>query len=510
MALESRHQYLLWNHRIESFVFPDAATRAAGTGLTTPSGTAYTLVVADIGRVAFQSDTLAYYRLTGVGPLVWVQIGGGTGTVSSVSATVPAGFTVSGSPITTSGTIAITENTQNSNLVKAGPSSGGAATPTYRALVAADIPALPESAITNLVTDLAAKEVSANKGIASGYAGLDGSGKVPTSQLPASVIGGMRFQSLWNANTNSPSLPTGTDVKGDFYIVSTSGSTSLSGITDWKIGDWAVYDGTNWDKIDNTDAVSSVAGKTGTVTLVEGDITNLTTDLAARLLISNNLSDVASVSTSRTNLGLGTSATHATGDFAQTANNLSDLASVSTARTNLGLGTAATQASTAFISSTLMTTAGDIIYGGVSGAATRLAAGASNQFFKGGTTPSWVDVFVPITCVMNGGGVALTAGLEVEVVMPVAGTIVSATMLADVSGSAVVDVWKVAYASYPPTVTNTITASALPTISSAVKSQDSTLTGWTTSISAGDVLKFHLNSATTITRLSLQLKVKLS
>lgn len=66
------------------------------------------------------------------------------------------------------------------------------------------------------------------------------------------------------------------------------------------------------------------------------------------LLASNNLSDLTNTTTARSNLGLGTSATHATGDFLQTANNLSDLPSPSTGRTNLGLGTAATQASTFF------------------------------------------------------------------------------------------------------------------------------------------------------------------
>src|SRR5579885_32950 len=95
--------------------------------------------------------------------------------------------------------------------------------------------------------------------------------------------------------------------------------------------------------------VTSVAGKTGAVTLAEADVANLTTDLAARLVAANNLSDVANAATARTNLGLGSAATQAAGTFAQVANNLSDLANAATARTNLGLGTAATQASSAFV-----------------------------------------------------------------------------------------------------------------------------------------------------------------
>ena len=67
------------------------------------------------------------------------------------------------------------------------------------------------------------------------------------------------------------------------------------------------------------------------------------------LLKSNNLSDVSSVSSARTNLGLGTAATHAASDFLQASNNLSDVASTSTARTNLGLGSAATQSSSTFL-----------------------------------------------------------------------------------------------------------------------------------------------------------------
>jgi hypothetical protein len=73
--------------------------------------------------------------------LVWATPASpGTGTVTSVALTVPGDLSVSGSPITTSGTLAITRATQSANQVLAGPTTGAAAAPTFRALVDADIP----------------------------------------------------------------------------------------------------------------------------------------------------------------------------------------------------------------------------------------------------------------------------------------------------------------------------------------------------------------------------------
>lgn len=65
----------------------------------------------------------------------------GGGTVTSVALTVPSFLSVSGSPITTSGTLAVTLATETANTIFSGPTSGGAATPTFRALVSADLPA---------------------------------------------------------------------------------------------------------------------------------------------------------------------------------------------------------------------------------------------------------------------------------------------------------------------------------------------------------------------------------
>jgi hypothetical protein len=87
------------------------------------------------------------------------------------------------------------------------------------------------------------------------------------------VLGGAIYQSTWNASTNTPTLTSSTGTKGYYYIVSVEGSTNLDGITDWKVGDWAIFNGTTWDKVDNTDAVSSVNGYTGAVSLTTSDIT---------------------------------------------------------------------------------------------------------------------------------------------------------------------------------------------------------------------------------------------
>ena len=76
-------------------------------------------------------------------------INGGTGTVTSVALAAPGIFTVSGSPITSSGTLALSLQTQTANQVWAGPTSGAAAAPTFRALVAADLP-VPVMAAVNL------------------------------------------------------------------------------------------------------------------------------------------------------------------------------------------------------------------------------------------------------------------------------------------------------------------------------------------------------------------------
>jgi len=129
-----------------------------------------------------------------------------------------------------------------------------------------------------------------NAGVANGVATLDSGGKVPVSELPAAVLGALSYQGTWNASTNTPTLVSGTGTKGYYYVVSVAGNTNLDGITDWLVGDWAVFNGTAWQKVDNTDAVTSVNGLTGTVVLTTTNVaegTNLYyTDAKARAALS--------------------------------------------------------------------------------------------------------------------------------------------------------------------------------------------------------------------------------
>lgn len=112
-----------------------------------------------------------------------------------------------------------------------------------------------------------------------------------------------------------------------------------------------------------------------------------------------------------------------------------------------------------------------------------------------------------IELILNGNGYVLTTGVKAYLEVPFACTLTSVVMLADVVGSMIVDIWKDTYANAPPTNADSITSATPPTLSSALKSTDTTLTGWTTAIAAGDVLAFNIDSASLISRVTISLKI---
>jgi hypothetical protein len=87
------------------------------------------------------------------------------------------------------------------------------------------------------------------------------------------VFTGLDFQGSWNASTNSPTLASSVGTNGEFYIVSVAGGTNLNGITNWGIGDWAIFNGTAWQRVEggadgnfNDVTVAGTLGVTGEIT----------------------------------------------------------------------------------------------------------------------------------------------------------------------------------------------------------------------------------------------------
>lgn len=109
------------------------------------------------------------------------------------------------------------------------------------------------------------------KAAANGVATLDSGSKIPIGQLPTSVV---EYKGVWNATTNSPSLADGSGNVGDVYRVTVAGTQNLgSGALTFDVGDQAVLNASSvWEKWDQTDAVASVAGRTGAVTLTKTDV----------------------------------------------------------------------------------------------------------------------------------------------------------------------------------------------------------------------------------------------
>ena len=113
------------------------------------------------------------------------------------------------------------------------------------------------------------------------------------------------------------------------------------------------------------------------------------------------------------------------------------------------------------------------------------------------------DVTIPF--IIDGGGAVIATGSKGYVEVPFAGNITAWRVVSDTAGSIVVDVKRATYSQFP--TTTSIAASAKPTLSSARKSENTTLTGWTKALSIGDWLEFVVESANTLTRVTVSITV---
>jgi hypothetical protein len=144
--------------------------------------------------------------------------------------------------------------------------------------------------------------------------------------------------------------------------------------------------------------------------------------------------------------------------------------------------------------------------------ADEVAAGASADVSwfpglraQGTATPGTSSRAIEVT--IDGGGSAIPANTFVDLELPFGCTITGWTLLADRAGSIVVDIWKDTYANFPPTIADSITGASPPTITAASKATSSSLAGWTVDVNAGDTLRFNVNSAATIQRVTLTVAI---
>jgi hypothetical protein len=158
------------------------------------------------------------------------------------------------------------------------------------------------------------------------------------------AIGALNYKGTWNASTNTPTLTSGVGTKGDYYVVSTAGSTNLDGTTLWGVGDWAVFNGSIWQKVDGGDTTTvttlTVTGLTGymyanntspvtaSTTIPNAGLANSTTTLGnATLTLGSTTTSVGNLTLNNVNVASGnitSNNVNLTGTTAATATFASD------------------------------------------------------------------------------------------------------------------------------------------------------------------------------------------
>lgn len=451
---------------ISTGTVPAANVSGLGTAATTESSDYATSAQGALADSAIQpgddaadlgsSAATDGYVLTadGAGGAAWEVAagGGGSGTVTSVAVSGSDGIEVdSGSPVTSSGTIALGIN---ASTLSAHLGLGTAATTDATAYA----PAL--GADDNYVTDAEKTVIGNTSGTNTGdnavnslYSGLvtnaTHTGDV-TGATALTIADGVVTEAKCNSSINASldladsSIQPGNAALTDERVPTASGLTTKFGTSKATIVDG--------DKIAILDSAATDAPKHSLFSLIKSTLKTYFDTLYAAALGSDD-----NYVTDAEKAALHAAATVTGNGISLTGQQIS-----------LDIGTGATQ----------------------------VAAGNHGHSVTG---------ILGVT--IDGAGSAITTGIKGYLYVPYACTITVAELAADVSGSIVIDVWKDTAANFPPTDADSIAASAPPTLSSAQRSSDSTLTGWTVSLAAGDYLGFNVDSASTVTRVTLALKV---
>jgi hypothetical protein len=416
---------------------------------TTPPANPTNVVWASISFVNSRSSS----TLTWTTPATWVKPG-----TAGAAATITAGTTTTLSP-GASATVA-NSGTSSAAVFNFGIPAGatGAAGTSATVAVGTTTTGAPGSSatVTNSGTSSAAVfnfSVPAGQGVPSGgstgqFLAKSSSTNYDTSWI--TITGVLNYQGAWNASTNTPALASSVGTNGYYYVVSVAGSTSLNGISDWQIGDWAIFNGTVWQKIDQTNLVTSVNGQTGVVSLAYADLAGAiptwnqnTTGTAANVTGTVAIANGGTGQTTRQDAmdalaGSTTSGQYLRGngtDVVMSAIQSGDVPTLNQNTTGTAAnvtgtvaiangGTGQTTASAGFNALSPITTTGDLIIGNGSSSATRLGIGANGYLLtSNGTTATWTAA--PATGVTSfaGGTTGLTPASATTGAVSLAGTL---------------------------------------------------------------------------------------
>lgn len=119
-----------------------------------------------------------------------------------------------------------------------------------------------------------------------------------TISSSVNAIGALNFKGTWNASTNTPTIVSGSGVKGDYFVVGVEGTTTIDGISNWGVGDWIAYNGSVWQRVeggaDLNGVNASISGNlafTGSSNRIRGDFSNAT--VASRVAFQTSTTDGA-------------------------------------------------------------------------------------------------------------------------------------------------------------------------------------------------------------------------
>jgi len=270
----------------------------------------------------------------------------------------------------------------------------------------------------------------------------------------------------------------------DFFnaVTSIQGATIDGGTISGLSSPIPVASGGTGGATDTAARANLVAAKSG----INNDITALT-GLVTPIPITGGGTGAINANAARANLGAAASGAN------------SDITSLTGLTTPLSLSQGGT-------GSNITAAAGGVPYS-TAGAIVLTAPGAVGQLLRsnGSSAPAWATQNTAASLVVDGNGSPFSTGVKAYLQIPFAAVITSVTLLADQTGSVVVDIWKDTYANFPPTVADSICGGNKPAISGGVKYTDSILSGWTTPIAANDILAFNIDSVTSITKLTISL-----